>query len=147
MSCRIPCDVAGRRTTTETERQRASPRESVGKSSSRLVIATVKEVLFSDESRFGLVSDDYRERVWRERGGQNRLATAIAPITAGSGREEGCRNETSPLFRRQQGGVHSSHPANPASLPERFYGLGPCDPSTGAHRHQQIRSADKNATV
>nr|CAH7750056.1 unnamed protein product [Callosobruchus chinensis] len=34
-------------------------------------------VLFSDESRFGLVSDDYRERVWRERGGQNRLATAI----------------------------------------------------------------------
>nr|CAH7747544.1 unnamed protein product [Callosobruchus chinensis] len=34
-------------------------------------------VLFSDESRFGLVSEDYRERVWRERGGQNRLATAI----------------------------------------------------------------------
>nr|CAH7730295.1 unnamed protein product [Callosobruchus chinensis] len=34
-------------------------------------------VLFSDESRFGLVSDDYWERVWRERGGQNRLATAI----------------------------------------------------------------------
>nr|CAH7758643.1 unnamed protein product [Callosobruchus chinensis] len=34
-------------------------------------------VLFSDESSFGLVSDDYRERVWRERGGQNRLATAI----------------------------------------------------------------------
>nr|CAH7756986.1 unnamed protein product [Callosobruchus chinensis] len=36
-----------------------------------------RNVLFSDESRFGLVSDDYRERVWRERGGQNRLATAI----------------------------------------------------------------------
>nr|CAH7731532.1 unnamed protein product [Callosobruchus chinensis] len=35
-----------------------------------------RNVLFSDESRFGLVSDDYRERVWRERG-QNRLATAI----------------------------------------------------------------------
>nr|CAH7745972.1 unnamed protein product [Callosobruchus chinensis] len=30
-----------------------------------------------DESRFGLVKNDYRERVWRERGGQNRLATAI----------------------------------------------------------------------
>nr|CAH7717573.1 unnamed protein product [Callosobruchus chinensis] len=37
-----------------------------------------RNVLFSDESRFGLVSDDYRERVWRERGGQNRLVTAIA---------------------------------------------------------------------
>nr|CAH7768188.1 unnamed protein product [Callosobruchus chinensis] len=36
-----------------------------------------RNVLFSDESRFGLVSDDYRERVWRERGGQNRLATVI----------------------------------------------------------------------
>nr|CAH7749178.1 unnamed protein product [Callosobruchus chinensis] len=36
-----------------------------------------RNVLFSDESRFGLVNDDYRERVWRERGGQNRLATAI----------------------------------------------------------------------
>nr|CAH7727127.1 unnamed protein product [Callosobruchus chinensis] len=36
-----------------------------------------KNVLFSDESRFGLVSDDYRKRVWRERGGQNRLETAI----------------------------------------------------------------------
>nr|CAH7747255.1 unnamed protein product [Callosobruchus chinensis] len=32
-----------------------------------------RHVLFSDESRFGLVSDDYRERVWRERGGQHRL--------------------------------------------------------------------------
>nr|CAH7713193.1 unnamed protein product [Callosobruchus chinensis] len=30
-----------------------------------------------DESRFGLVSNDYRERVWRERGGQNRVATTI----------------------------------------------------------------------
>nr|CAH7737113.1 unnamed protein product [Callosobruchus chinensis] len=36
-----------------------------------------RNVLSSDESRFGLVSHDYRERVWRERGGQNRLATAI----------------------------------------------------------------------
>nr|CAH7739459.1 unnamed protein product [Callosobruchus chinensis] len=36
-----------------------------------------RNVLFSDESRLGLVSDDDRERVWRERGGQNRLATAI----------------------------------------------------------------------
>nr|CAH7769912.1 unnamed protein product [Callosobruchus chinensis] len=36
-----------------------------------------RKVLFSDESRFGSVSDDYRERVWREKGGQNRLATAI----------------------------------------------------------------------
>nr|CAH7743161.1 unnamed protein product [Callosobruchus chinensis] len=36
-----------------------------------------KNVLFLDDSRFVLVSDDYRERVWRERGGQNRLATAI----------------------------------------------------------------------
>nr|CAH7751863.1 unnamed protein product [Callosobruchus chinensis] len=26
-----------------------------------------RNVLFSDESRFGFVSDDYRERVWRER--------------------------------------------------------------------------------
>nr|CAH7766341.1 unnamed protein product [Callosobruchus chinensis] len=34
-------------------------------------------MLFSDESRFRLVSDDYRERIWRERGGQNRLATVI----------------------------------------------------------------------
>nr|CAH7748383.1 unnamed protein product [Callosobruchus chinensis] len=32
-----------------------------------------RNVLFSDESRFGLVSGDYRERVWRERGGQNRI--------------------------------------------------------------------------
>nr|CAH7737056.1 unnamed protein product [Callosobruchus chinensis] len=37
-----------------------------------------RNVLFSDESRFGLVSDGYRKRVWRERGGQNRLATAIS---------------------------------------------------------------------
>nr|CAH7729905.1 unnamed protein product [Callosobruchus chinensis] len=37
-----------------------------------------RNVLFSDESGFGLVSDYYRERVWRETGGQNRLATAIA---------------------------------------------------------------------
>nr|CAH7720476.1 unnamed protein product [Callosobruchus chinensis] len=29
-----------------------------------------RNVLFSDESRFGLVSDNYRERIWRERGGQ-----------------------------------------------------------------------------
>nr|CAH7733519.1 unnamed protein product [Callosobruchus chinensis] len=45
-----------------------------------------RNVLFSDESRFGLVSDDYRERVWRERGGQNRLATAIgvAPYRGGT---------------------------------------------------------------
>nr|CAH7733875.1 unnamed protein product [Callosobruchus chinensis] len=35
---------------------------------------------------FGLVSDDYRKRVWRERGGQNRLATAIgvAPCRGGT---------------------------------------------------------------
>nr|CAH7760085.1 unnamed protein product [Callosobruchus chinensis] len=45
-----------------------------------------RNVLFSDESRFGLVSDDYRERVWRERGEQNRLATAIgvAPCRGGT---------------------------------------------------------------
>nr|CAH7732366.1 unnamed protein product [Callosobruchus chinensis] len=36
-----------------------------------------RNVLFSDESRFGLVSNDCRESAWRERGGQNRLATAI----------------------------------------------------------------------
>nr|CAH7767369.1 unnamed protein product [Callosobruchus chinensis] len=36
-----------------------------------------RNVLFSDESRTGLVSDDYREIVWRKRGGQNRLATAL----------------------------------------------------------------------
>nr|CAH7747639.1 unnamed protein product [Callosobruchus chinensis] len=44
-----------------------------------------KNVLLSDESRCGLVSDDYRERVWRERG-QNRLATAIgvAPSRGGT---------------------------------------------------------------
>nr|CAH7737755.1 unnamed protein product [Callosobruchus chinensis] len=36
-----------------------------------------RNVLFSDESRFRLVSDDYRERFWRKRGGQNILATAI----------------------------------------------------------------------
>nr|CAH7753903.1 unnamed protein product [Callosobruchus chinensis] len=38
-----------------------------------------RNVLFSDESRFGLVTDDYRERVWRERG-QRRLATAIGVV-------------------------------------------------------------------
>nr|CAH7741286.1 unnamed protein product [Callosobruchus chinensis] len=45
-----------------------------------------RDVLFSDESRFVLVSDDYREWVWRERGGQNRLATAIgdAPYRGGT---------------------------------------------------------------
>nr|CAH7747405.1 unnamed protein product [Callosobruchus chinensis] len=44
-----------------------------------------RNVLLSDESRFGLVSDDYRERVWRERG-QNKLATAIgvAPYRGGT---------------------------------------------------------------
>nr|CAH7744120.1 unnamed protein product [Callosobruchus chinensis] len=44
-----------------------------------------RNVLFSDESRFGLASDDHRERVWRERG-QNRLATAIgvAPYRGGT---------------------------------------------------------------
>nr|CAH7730495.1 unnamed protein product [Callosobruchus chinensis] len=36
-----------------------------------------RNLLFSDESRFGLVSDDDQERVWRERGGPNRLVTAI----------------------------------------------------------------------
>nr|CAH7745890.1 unnamed protein product [Callosobruchus chinensis] len=45
-----------------------------------------RKVLFSDESRFGLVSDDYRERVWRERGGQNRLATAFAGLEWSAGR-------------------------------------------------------------
>nr|CAH7756809.1 unnamed protein product [Callosobruchus chinensis] len=45
-----------------------------------------RNVLFSDESRFGLVSYDYRERVWRERRGQNRLSTAIgvAPYRGGT---------------------------------------------------------------
>nr|CAH7735127.1 unnamed protein product [Callosobruchus chinensis] len=45
-----------------------------------------RNVLFSDESRFGLVSDDYRERVWRERGGENGLAAAIgvAPYRSGT---------------------------------------------------------------
>nr|CAH7746445.1 unnamed protein product [Callosobruchus chinensis] len=45
-----------------------------------------RNVLFSDESRFGLVSDDYRERVWRERGGQNKLATAmgVTPYRGGT---------------------------------------------------------------
>nr|CAH7738722.1 unnamed protein product [Callosobruchus chinensis] len=45
-----------------------------------------RNVLFSDESKFGLVSDDYRERVWREGGEQNRLATAIgvAPYRGGT---------------------------------------------------------------
>nr|CAH7753056.1 unnamed protein product [Callosobruchus chinensis] len=45
-----------------------------------------RNVLFSDEPRFGLVSDHHRERVWRERGGQNRLAPAIgvAPYRGGT---------------------------------------------------------------
>nr|CAH7766583.1 unnamed protein product [Callosobruchus chinensis] len=45
-----------------------------------------RNVLSSDESRFGLLSDDYRERVWRERGGQIRLATAtgVAPYRDGT---------------------------------------------------------------
>nr|CAI5827028.1 unnamed protein product [Callosobruchus analis] len=38
----------------------------------------MEERAFSDESRFGLVSDDYRERVWRERRGQNRPAGVIS---------------------------------------------------------------------
>nr|CAH7759500.1 unnamed protein product [Callosobruchus chinensis] len=42
-----------------------------------LLLPQWRNVLFSDESRFGLVSNDCRERGWRERGGQNRLATAI----------------------------------------------------------------------
>nr|CAH7760688.1 unnamed protein product [Callosobruchus chinensis] len=42
-------------------------------------------MLFSDVSRFGLVGDDYRERVWRERGGQKRVESAIgvAPYRGG----------------------------------------------------------------
>nr|CAH7760558.1 unnamed protein product [Callosobruchus chinensis] len=45
-----------------------------------------RNVLLSDESRFVLMSDDYRKRVWRKRGGQNRLATAIgvAPYRGGT---------------------------------------------------------------
>nr|CAH7764355.1 unnamed protein product [Callosobruchus chinensis] len=66
------------------------PEVTVGKSSSRLVIAWLlpqwRNVLFSDETRFGLASDDYRETVWRERGGQNRLATpiSVAPYRGGT---------------------------------------------------------------
>nr|CAH7767185.1 unnamed protein product [Callosobruchus chinensis] len=36
-----------------------------------------RKVLFSDESRFELVSGDYQERIWKERSGQKRLATVI----------------------------------------------------------------------
>nr|CAH7768458.1 unnamed protein product [Callosobruchus chinensis] len=36
-----------------------------------------RNALFSDEPRFELVSGAYPERIWRERGGQNRLETAI----------------------------------------------------------------------
>nr|CAH7749014.1 unnamed protein product [Callosobruchus chinensis] len=43
-----------------------------------------RNVLSSDESRFGLVSGDYRKRVWRERGGQNRLAIGVAPYRGGT---------------------------------------------------------------
>nr|CAH7717268.1 unnamed protein product [Callosobruchus chinensis] len=45
-----------------------------------------RNVLSSDESRFGLVSDDYRERFCRERGGQNSLETTIgvAPYCGGT---------------------------------------------------------------
>nr|CAH7730297.1 unnamed protein product [Callosobruchus chinensis] len=45
-----------------------------------------RNVLFSNDSRFGLVSDNYQERVWRERGGHNRRATAIgvAPYRGGT---------------------------------------------------------------
>nr|CAH7746444.1 unnamed protein product [Callosobruchus chinensis] len=35
-----------------------------------------RNVLFSDESRFGLVSDDYRERVWR----QNIINAIVKPL-------------------------------------------------------------------
>nr|CAH7763240.1 unnamed protein product [Callosobruchus chinensis] len=35
-----------------------------------------RNVLFSDESRFGFVSDDYRERVWR----QNIINTIVQPL-------------------------------------------------------------------
>nr|CAH7742197.1 unnamed protein product [Callosobruchus chinensis] len=48
-----------------------------------------RNVLYSDESRFGLVSDDYRERVWRRRGGQNRLATAIVNFFSASSLPKG----------------------------------------------------------
>nr|CAH7735250.1 unnamed protein product [Callosobruchus chinensis] len=50
------------------------------------LLSQCRTVLSSDECRFGLVSDAYREMVWRERGGQNRLATAIgvAPYRGGT---------------------------------------------------------------
>lgn len=45
-----------------------------------------RNVLFTDESRFGLVSDDYRLRVWREPGCRNRPERAIqvAPFRGGT---------------------------------------------------------------
>nr|CAH7727275.1 unnamed protein product [Callosobruchus chinensis] len=62
----------------------------------------MEEVLFSHESRFGLVSDGYRERVWRERGGQNRLATAVgvAPYRGGT-QIENYAGQTSEMYFRQ----------------------------------------------
>lgn len=45
-----------------------------------------RNVLFSDETRFALLSDDNRIRVWRERGNQQRLSTAVErlPFQGGS---------------------------------------------------------------
>ena len=43
-------------------------------------------VVFTDETRIGLISDDYRQRVWREVGRHHRLNTAleVAPYQGGS---------------------------------------------------------------
>lgn len=45
-----------------------------------------RNVLFTDETRIGLFSDDYRQRVWREAGQRNRLNTAleVAPYQGGT---------------------------------------------------------------
>ncbi|XP_030753008.1 uncharacterized protein LOC115880034 [Sitophilus oryzae] len=45
-----------------------------------------KNVIFTDETRIGLISDDYRQRVWREAGRWHRFNTAlaIAPYQGGT---------------------------------------------------------------
>lgn len=50
------------------------------------LLAQWRHVIFTDESRFGLVSDDYRVRVWREPHRINRLenAIAVAPYRGGT---------------------------------------------------------------
>lgn len=51
-----------------------------------MAFKTRQWVLISDETRIGLMSDDYRQRIWRVSGHQKRLSFArvIAPFEEGT---------------------------------------------------------------